>query len=92
VENGGVFTVKSTYWLLANLNLGNTAKTEIEPFVIHRIWKCCTFVRSCRDYFWIGLRLEQICPEEGLLCWESQWIISYVWFSLAACLFSLLTS
>lgn len=41
----------STYWLIANLSLGNMAKTEIEPFVIHRIWKSVAPFKVCA-FFW----------------------------------------
>ena len=49
VEYGRAVTVKSTYWLLANHNLGNTAKTEVEPFVvnIHPIWKSVAPSKVC---------------------------------------------
>lgn len=64
MESRGAFTVKSTHWLLVNLNLSNTAKTEIEPLVIHRIWKSVAPSKVCA-FLW-QLLLDRIMSRTNL--------------------------
>jgi len=50
--------------VIANLNLGDTAKTEIEPFVIHRSWKSVAPSNVCA-FLW-QLLLDWITSRTNL--------------------------